>query len=258
MELFDTHAHLNAGQFEAILPDVIQRANDAGVTKVTVVGCTAEDSQTAIDIAEQYDGVFASVGIQPNYVSEANEGDYEKIVELAKHPSVIAIGETGLDRYWDRAPFELQQEYFAKHIQLSISTGKPFIVHMRECGDDILDSLKPFTGQAPLKGIMHSFTGDAELAVKCMEFGLHISFAGMLTYKKSDDLRSVAATIPLDRLLVETDCPYLSPHPKRDQRPNEPALVRLTAECLAEQKKVSLEEIAQITTANACKLFGLS
>jgi TatD DNase family protein len=105
---------------------------------------------------------------------------------------------------------------------------------------------------------MHSFTGDAELAVKCMEFGLHISFAGMLTYKKSDDLRSVAATIPLDRLLVETDCPYLSPHPKRDQRPNEPALVRLTAECLAEQKKVSLEEIAQITTANACKLFGLS
>jgi TatD DNase family protein len=258
MELFDTHAHLNAGQFEAILPDVIQRANDAGVTKVTVVGCTAEDSQTAIDIAEQYVGVFASVGIQPNYVSEANEGDYEKIVELAMHPSVIAIGETGLDRYWDRAPFELQQEYFAKHIQLSISTGKPFIVHMRECGDDILDSLKPFTGQAPLKGIMHSFTGDAELAVKCMEFGLHISFAGMLTYKKSDDLRSVAATIPLDRLLVETDCPYLSPHPKRDQRPNEPALVRLTAECLAEQKKVSLEEIAQITTANACKLFGLS
>lgn len=258
MELFDTHAHLNAGQFEAILPDVIQRANDAGVTKVTVVGCTAEDSQTAIDIAEQYDGVFASVGIQPNYVSEANEGDYEKIVELAMHPSVIAIGETGLDRYWDRAPFELQQEYFAKHIQLSISTGKPFIVHMRECGDGILDSLKPFTGQAPLKGIMHSFTGDAELAVKCMEFGLHISFAGMLTYKKSDDLRSVAATIPLDRLLVETDCPYLSPHPKRDQRPNEPALVRLTAECLAEQKKVSLEEIAQITTANACKLFGLS
>jgi len=119
MELFDTHAHLNAGQFDEILPDVIQRASDAGVTRVTVVGCTAEDSQTAIDIAEQYNAVFASVGIQPNYVSEANEGDYEKIVELAKHPRVIAIGETGLDRYWDRAPFELQQEYFAKHIELS-------------------------------------------------------------------------------------------------------------------------------------------
>ena len=257
MELFDTHAHLNAGQFEEILPDVIQRAKDAGVTRITVVGCTADDSQVAIDIAEKFDNAYASVGIQPNYVLEADDGDFEKIVALAKRPRVIAIGETGLDRYWDRAPFDMQQDYFAKHIELSISTGKPFIVHMRECGDDIVDSLQRFADRGPLKGIMHSFTGDADLAKKCMDFGLHISFAGMLTYKKSDELRDVAATIPMDRLLVETDCPYLSPHPKRSQRPNEPALVKLTAECLAEQKKVSLDEIARITTRNACKLFGL-
>lgn len=257
MEWFDTHAHLNDQQFAAQMDSMVERALQAGVTHTLVVGTDLEDSRRAVELAEQYPSLHAAVGIQPNYVHEAGPNDFQQIRELARHPQVVAIGETGLDRYWDRAPFDLQREFFTRHIELSIELNKPFIVHMRECGDDILESLKSFRDAIPLQGIMHSFTGDQQLASRCLEFGLHISFAGMLTYKKSDELRTVAASIPMNRLLVETDSPYLSPHPKRGQRPNEPALVVHTAECLAEQKNVSLAELAEATTGNAMRLFRL-
>lgn len=257
MELFDTHAHLNDEQFEPIIAEVVERNLQGFVLNTLVVGCTLADSLRAIELAKAFPSLHASVGIQPNYVSEAQPDDFDQIQQLAKESSVIAIGETGLDRYWDRAPFDLQQEYFAKHIQLSIELGKPFIVHMRECEQDILDFLEDFRSAAPLQGIMHSFAGELKTAEKCMELGLHISFAGMVTYKKSDELRRVAASIPMDRLLIETDSPYLSPHPKRGHRPNEPSLVIHTAECLAEQHKVSVQELAEVTSQNAKELFGL-
>ncbi|MEC9092597.1 MAG: TatD family hydrolase, partial [Planctomycetota bacterium] len=152
---------------------------------------------------------------------------------------------------------DLQQDYFARHIELAFETQKPFIVHMRDCEQDILDSLSASKHQPPFQGIMHSYTGTRETAVACLKLGLHISFAGMLTYKKSEELRAVAASIPMDRLLLETDSPYLSPHPKRNHRPNEPSLMIHTAECLAEQKNVSLPEIAGYTTQNALKLFNI-
>lgn len=257
MELFDTHAHLNAEQFEEDVAGVITRAEAQFVKHILVIGTTLADSERAVEIATEFPQVYAAVGIQPNYVSEADPGDFAKIEQLARHDEVIAIGETGLDRYWDRAPFSLQQDYFHRHIELSLELDKPFVVHMRECGADILDSLRRFDNIEKFRGIMHSFTGDEDLARACLDCGLHISFAGMLTYKKSDELRKVAASIPINKLLVETDSPYLSPHPKRAQRPNEPALVIHTAECLAEQQGLTLEEMAAATTANAKKLFGL-
>lgn len=254
---FDTHSHLNSDTFDANLSEVVDRAVEAGVTRINIVGTCLQDSRRAVEIAQTHDSLFATVGIQPNYVDEAGADDLDAIRELAADPKVIAIGETGLDRYWDRAPFELQQKYFDDHIRMSLELDLPFVVHMRECGQDILHSLEPFRGQ-PLRGIMHSFTGDSDLAAACMDFGLDISFAGMVTYKKSDELRATAASIPMDKLLIETDCPYLSPHPHRGKRPNEPAWVVHTAECLSEVKKCSLNEIAEQTTRNACRLFKLN
>ncbi len=255
MQLFDTHCHLDDDQFDAIRDEVVERAVAAGVKTMLAVGTTTASSAKSIAIAERYQPVLAAVGIQPNYCAEAEPNDWEKIVELADSPCVVAIGETGLDRYWDHTPFDMQQDYFDRHIRLSQATGLPFIVHLRDCESDILAMLRDARSRGPLSGIMHSYTGTAEGAAECIELGLHISFAGMVTFKKSDELRKVAATIPADRILIETDAPYLSPHPKRGQRPNEPELVLHTAICLAETRGETLEVFAKQTTANAGLLF---
>ena len=257
MDLFDTHLHLDDEQYDGARDEVVRRANTAGVQSMVAVGTTAASSQVCVDLAGQYDSVLAAVGIQPNYCAEAGEGDWDKVVSLAEQPRVVALGETGLDRYWDYTPFEVQQDYFDRHLRLSQQLDLPFIVHMRDCGSDIVEMLREARQRGPLRGVMHSFTGDAELAKECLELGLEISFAGMVTYKKSDDLRAVAASIPDGRILIETDAPYLSPHPKRGQRPNEPALIVHTAECLARVRGVDLETFSQLTTYNARRLFGI-
>lgn len=257
MQLIDTHAHLDDPQLYGHVGRVVAAARDSGVINVIAVGCSAASSAACIEIAQQYEGVFAAVGIQPNDTIEARDGDWQQIVELAKNERVRAIGETGIDCYWDRSPLPLQRDYFARHVQLSQQTGLPFIVHMRESGDEILQVLRELAAHGPLRGVMHSFTGDQRLAEQCLELGLYISFAGMVTFKKSDELRTVAAGIPADRLLIETDSPYLTPHPKRGVRPNTPAMVRYTAECLAECRGVKAAELARQTTANARELFRL-
>ena len=249
----DTHLHLDDEQFDDSRVDVVQRAVAAQVTTMLAVGCTAQSSERSIELAAEFPNVFAAVGIQPNYCAEVADGDWERIVELADADKVVAIGETGLDSYWDYAPFDLQQDYFARHIALSQKLDKPLIIHMRECGPAIVEMVAAADG--PVRGVMHSFTGDLDLAKQCLDLGLYISFAGMVTYKKSQDLRDVATLIPDDRILVETDSPYLSPHPKRGVRPNEPALVVHTGECLAETRGVSVESMAELTTANAETLF---
>ena len=166
------------------------------------------------------------------------------------------MGETGLDRYWDFCPFGLQQDYFDRHIRLSQKTGIPFVVHMRECEQDILNMLIEAEKRGPLSGVMHSFTGAQAMAEKCLELGMYISFAGMLTFKKIESLRQVAATIPLDRILLETDSPYLSPHPWRSKRPNQPAYMVHTAECLANVKEMQLQTLAAHTVENTYRLFN--
>jgi TatD DNase family protein len=257
MELFDTHAHLDDEQLAGQLSDVLARARQVGVSHVVAVGTTAASSEACVRMAAEQPRVFAAVGIQPNYCADAVEADWARIVQLATREKVVALGETGLDRYWDYAPLDVQQDYFDRHLRLSQQTGLPFIVHMRDSGPEILDMLRVARRRGPLRGVMHSFSGSADLMREFVGLGLHISFAGMVTFKKSDQLRSVAAAVPTDRLLVETDAPYLSPHPHRGQRPNEPALLVHTAQCLAEVRGVPGDDLARQTTANACRLFGL-
>ncbi|MEX2185209.1 MAG: TatD family hydrolase [Pirellulales bacterium] len=257
MELIDTHAHLDQEEFDADRAEVIARASAAGVAAIVAIGTTVESSAAAVRLAAEYPSVFAAVGIQPNYCAAAADGDWERIVELAAAPGVVAIGETGLDRYWDHTPFEVQQDYFDRHIRLAARMKLPFVVHMRDCGEDILSALRAaHRRHGSLCGVMHSFTGDAPLAAACVELGLYISFAGMVTFKKSAELRAVAATISADRILVETDAPYLSPEPFRGKR-NEPARVVHTAVCLAAERGESIEQFAARVTANARRLFRL-
>ena len=253
--LFDTHTHVDQSDFDDSRDEVIDRARQAGVTRLIAVGTTVAASEKCVSLAAKYEGVYAAVGIQPNYVAECGPDDWAAIERLVAAPGVVAIGETGLDRHWDDTPFDQQQDYFDRHISLAQALELPFIVHMRDCDDDLLAMLRAASSGEPLRGVMHSFTGDAALAAECVALGMHVSFAGMVTYKKSQPLRDCAATIPADRLLIETDSPYLSPEPVRSQRPNEPALLRHTAACLAEVRGVSFEELARLTTANACKLF---
>lgn len=256
--LFDTHTHVDQEEFDESRDDVIERARQAGVTRLIAVGTTLAASEKCVQIAAKYEGVFAAVGIQPNYVGACEPGDWAAIERLAVAPGVVAIGETGLDRHWDYTPFDEQQDYFDRHIRLAQRLDLPFVVHMRDCDADIVAMLREAAGRGPLRGVMHSFTGDAAFAAECVDLGMHVSFAGMVTYKKSQPLRDCAATIPAERLLVETDSPYLSPEPVRSQRPNEPALVAHTAACLAEVRGASFDELAALTTANACELFRVA
>lgn len=256
-KLFDTHAHLDDEQFTADRPAVIARAAAAGVTTILAVGTTADSSVQSAGLAAEYPGVFAAVGIQPNHAGQALPDDWDRIVRLAAAHKVVALGETGLDRYWDHTPFDVQQDYFDRHLRLSQQTQLPFIVHLRDCDEDMRQMLREARTRGPIRGVMHSFTGGVTLAAECVELGLYISFAGMVTYKKSAALREIAAGIPADRILVETDSPYLSPEPKRGQRPNEPALLVHTAECLAAARNESFDSFAAQTTENARRLFGI-
>ena len=254
MRFFDTHAHLDDEAFDDALDDVLQRCREASVTDVIAVGTTAASSQQCLDMAER-PGVHAAVGIQPNYCHEAAPGDWDTIVRMARSGRAIAIGETGLDGHWDWCPMDLQRDYFDRHLRLSQELDLPFIVHLRESAEPILEMLQEARKRGSLRGVMHSYTGDSAMAAACLEMGLHISFAGMVTFKKSTDLREVAAAIPADRILIETDAPYLSPEPLRGRRPNEPARVVHTAQCLADARDTGLAEFADQTYRNACELF---
>ncbi|MCH2210389.1 MAG: TatD family hydrolase [Fuerstiella sp.] len=254
--LIDTHCHLDAETFQHERDAVIARAVEGDVSHLLTIGIDQGTSQAAVAIAEQYECVSAVVGIQPNYVHEVKPDDWESILSLIDHPKVVGVGETGLDKYWDHAPLDLQREYFHRHIRLSRERKLPFVVHCREAESDVLDVLRTEAEHGSLHGVMHSFCGDAETAAECVELGMHVSFSGMTTFRKNEKLRAVASTVPLDRILVETDAPYLAPHPNRSKR-NEPAWVRLTAECLAQVYGISDQEFANTTTRNAEILFGL-
>jgi TatD DNase family protein len=257
LTFFDTHAHLDDEQLAGDVAGVVERSSAAGVTRILAVGTTAQSSRNCLDYARRFAGVWSSAGIHPNHAAEAQPGDWDEVVRLAGEERVVALGETGLDLYWKDTPLALQQDYFDRHIRLAQQTGLPFIVHLRDSAEEILKMLRAARQRGPLKGIMHSFTGNRDQAAELVELGLFISFAGMLTFKKSDDLRGVAAAVPQGRLLVETDSPYLSPEPLRGKRPNEPARVVHTAQCLAEVRGMRLEELAQATTENAIALFGV-
>ncbi len=257
MALIDTHAHLDDERFAGDLAEVLQRAEAAGITRVVTVATTAASSTLCVDLAARHPMLAATVGIQPNEVAEAGAGDWDAVVALAQRPGVVALGETGLDRYWDRTPFALQEDYFARHLALARQIGRPVVIHCREAEADVVRMLREdYDRHGAVRGVMHSFTGSIETARACLEMGLYISFAGMLTYKNAQPLRDVAAQMPPERVVVETDCPYLAPVPKRGQR-NEPAFVVHTAACLAGLLGLSADALAEQTTGNARELFGL-
>jgi TatD DNase family protein len=255
MPLFDTHAHLDQSEFDADRAEVVARARAAGVDDIITIGTTAPTSEICVRLAAEFERLYAAVGIQPNYVAEAAPGDWDRVVKLLDEPGVVAIGETGLDRHWDFAPFDLQQDYFDRHLRMSQERDLPFVVHMRDCDDDILAMLREASQRGPLAGVMHSFTGSPAMAEECVAMGLYISFAGMVTFKKSEELRQIAVAVPADRILIETDSPYLSPEPVRKVKRNEPAHVVHTAARLAEVRGTTADEFAAQTTANARKLF---
>ena len=249
MPYFDTHCHLDEPAFDGDRDDVLDRARKAGVAGMLTIGTTAASSRAAVELARRHSDVYAAVGIQPNYVAEQKPGDWETIVSLAADPRVLAIGETGLDRYWDYTPFEQQVEAFDRHLELSRTIDKPFVVHCRDAEADVVVQLRQAAKTGSLRGVMHSFSGDAATAEACLELGLFISFAGMVTFKRNEALRAVAKAVPLDRLLIETDAPYLAPMPHRGKR-NEPAYVVHTAAVLAEVHGIPLEDFAEATRAN--------
>jgi TatD DNase family protein len=255
--LIDTHAHLDAEQFAADLPTVLERARAAGVTQVVAVATTAPSTAASVEIAARHPGVFATAGIHPNNILGEKPAAWDEVVALAAGGRVVGVGETGLDRHWHDTPFDVQEDYFARHLELSRRLHKPVVIHCREAEPDVLRLLRAdFDRHGPVRGVMHSFTGTAETAEACLAMGLYLSFAGMLTYKNAAALREVAAKAPPDRVLVETDSPYLSPVPLRGKR-NEPANVVHTAACLAGLLGLSPEALAERTTTNARALFGL-
>ncbi|MEZ6136345.1 MAG: TatD family hydrolase [Pirellulaceae bacterium] len=255
--IIDTHAHLTDESFAEKLPDYLAEAQRADVLCVLTVGTTLASSRACIALAEKHSEIRAAVGLHPNNCCQASEGDWQEIVELCQHPRVAALGETGLDRHWDDCPWDVQVEYFRRHLALSRKTALPVVIHTRECAEETLDILKSEAALGPLRGVMHSFTGPQAVADGCMELGLYISFAGMVTYKNAAEIREIARSIPGDRILVETDSPYLTPHPHRGKRPNHPALVTHTLAHIAEVRDETVAQLARQTTENAQRLLGL-
>jgi len=257
--LYNTHAHLAYTQLSSQLETVLAHAKEHEVVQLNCVATDLETTQAAIEMARQFHHVHATAAWHPNDCLSLTAPLWDEVCKLAHLPEVVAIGETGLDLYWKDCPLEIQQYWFAKHWELSRLLGKPVIIHLRDCEPEMLAALEQeYERSGPLHGVMHSFSGSSQTAARCLELGLHISFAGMLTYKNAENLRSTAREIPSERLLVETDAPFLAPIPHRGQKPNLPGWVRHTAQCLADCRDTSLEMLARLTTENACRLFGVS
>ena len=252
--LFDTHTHLTAAEFDEDRDEVIRRALDAGVARMIAIGYDLESSLAAVALAESCDAVFAAVGIHPCHVHEAREADYRKIEELFHHPSVVGVGETGIDLYHDRSTYPLQQTSFRRHMEWGRSTGLPVIVHDRDAHVEVLAMLDEFP-DGGTTAILHCFTGDINMAEKAISRGCFLGFGGIATFKNST-VHEVVSRLPQDRILVETDAPYLAPVPHRGRR-NEPAYLVNTAEAVARYRAVSMEELARTTTENAERVFRI-
>jgi len=253
--LIDSHAHLELEPLAHNPGAVVERAFAAGVSAIITVGIDLEDAKSALDIAEQFDQVFACVGFHPHNAKVVGDDALGKMEELARHPKVVGYGEVGLDFFRNRSPRDRQVAVFRDQLSLAKALGKPVVIHLRDAyseGLAMLEKAAPFASG----GIIHCFSGGLDDAKRALDLGFHISIPGTVTYKKNEILRSIVAQLPQDRLLLETDCPFLSPEPLRG-KDNEPAFIVHTARKVAEVREVSLKEISRITTANAVRLFDL-
>jgi TatD DNase family protein len=262
LSLVDTHCHLNFHTFQEDREEVLERAVDAGVEKIINPGIDLQTSLEALSLAQRSPYVFAAVGVHPNDSITWEVDTRDQLADYARHPKVVAIGEIGLDYYRDRAPQDVQQRVFREQLELAADLGLPVIIHNRDATEDTLAMLvewqswlethNPMLARAP--GVLHSYSGNLQQARTAWEHNFCIGITGPVTFKKADELREVVADMPVDALLVETDAPFLTPHPHRGQR-NEPAYVRFVAAKIAELQAVSSEQIAETTTSNADRLF---
>ena len=259
--LVDSHCHIDGPEYDADREDVIARARDAGVTAMLNVGTGDPHSgvfETAVELAEKHDEIFCAIGVHPHDAKLFDERAEERLINLAKQSScVIAWGEIGLDYHYDHSPRDVQREVFRRQLCIARELDLPVVIHSREADDDTITILREELSGYERAGVLHCFGGSLEMAQEAIELGFFISFAGNLTFKKANDLRNIARQLPIDRLVVETDCPYLTPVPFRGKR-NEPARVVETAKCLAELKGNELDEAGRITTENFERLFGVN
>jgi TatD DNase family protein len=258
--LVDTHAHLDDSRFKEDLALVIARAEAAGVGAIVTVGTDLESSQQAVALAQRYPGVYAAIGVHPHEASKAGPNTLAELARLSQNDAVVAIGEIGLDFHYNFSPPEKQREIFITQLELARQLNKPVVVHDREAHAEMMSILQGFVGATNsqnLRGVLHCFSGDEAMAQQAIEMGFYLSFGGPVTFENARRLQALVRTLPLERILLETDCPYLTPHPHRGKR-NEPAYVRLVAERVAMLKGMTFEQVAMRTTTNASRLFGFA
>jgi TatD DNase family protein len=255
--LIDSHAHIQGKEYAGESAAVIQRAGEAGVEQIIVVGGAGDMSSNtaAVALAESCANLYATVGMHPHDAKDVGEEELRELRELALHPKVIAVGETGLDYYYNHSPREVQRRVFAQFICLAEETGLPLVVHERDAASEALGLLRS-EGAGKIRGVIHCFTGDYDAARNYLDLGFYLSFTGIITFKNAEALREVVRKVPMDRMFLETDSPYLTPVPHRGKR-NEPAYVRFVAETVASVKGLNIEEVASVTTNNVRALFRI-
>ena len=255
--LIDSHAHIQGKEYAGETAAVIQRAGEAGVEQIIVVGGAGDMSSNtaAVALAESCANLYATVGMHPHDAKDVGEEELRELKELALHPKVIAVGETGLDYYYNHSPREVQRRVFAQFIRLAGETGLPLVVHERDAANEAVELLRN-EGAGKIRGVIHCFTGDYDAARNYLDLGFYLSFTGIITFKNAEALREVVRKVPLDRMFLETDSPYLTPVPHRGKR-NEPAYVRFVAGSIASVKSLNIEEVARVTTNNVRALFRI-
>jgi len=255
--LIDSHAHIQGKEYSGEVKAVIERACAAGIEKIIAVGGAGDMSSNtdAIALAESFANVYATVGMHPHDAKDVGEDELRALRELTAHAKVVAVGETGLDYYYNHSPREVQRRVFSQFIRIARETRLPIVVHERDAAQEAAELLRA-EGGGELRGVIHCFTGNYEAARAYLDLGFYLSFTGIITFKKAEPLRDVVRQIPLDTILVETDAPYLTPVPHRGKR-NEPAYVRFVAETVANVRGITVEEVGRITSANAQNLFKI-
>jgi TatD DNase family protein len=257
LPIVDSHCHLDFEDFRDDLPAILERARGAGIVAMVCVGSGGDlaTAERAVALAEKEPDVFAAIAIHPHDASKVQPDFWPALEALARRPRVVGVGETGLDYYYDHSPRQTQREVFVRFLELAVAVKRPVICHVRDAHEDAIDVLR--AGPLPdAGGVIHCFSGNVGNARRYLDLGLYLSFSGVLTFKKADDIRAAAAYAPAERLLVETDAPYLAPVPHRGQR-NEPSYVAKTLETLAQVRGISASRAAEATTANAFRLFNL-
>ena len=257
--LIDTHAHLYLEQFDDDRPAVLRRARDAGVETIVMPAIDVPSIQQAVDLCEEHDGLYAMAALHPSETDEATDEDFDAVREWCDHPSIVAVGESGMDYYWDRSFDDRQQAFFRRHIRLAIAADLPLVIHNREATDDILDILEEERERTDhpdrMRGILHCYVDPPEVAERAWALGFYLGVGGIMTFSNSE-VDTYVEDVPLDHLVVETDSPYLAPEPNRGDR-NEPAYVRHVADQLARIKDVPVEEVERTTTENARAIYDL-